>query len=87
MNEKELQIISLHPLAGVGWPMASVILHFAFPGCYPILDRRAMKAVGGSTNYSFELWQAYTDLCRRKAEQLGVDLRTLDRALWVAGGR
>ena len=66
--------------------MASVILHFAFPRRYPILDRRAMKAVGGSTHCTFDLWEEYSDLCRRAAKRLGVSMRTLDRALWIHGG-
>lgn len=43
---EKLRIGALLSLTGLGWPMASVILHFAFPRRYPILDQRAMKAVG-----------------------------------------
>jgi hypothetical protein len=82
-NER-LRIGALLALRGVQWPMASVILHFAFPDRYPILDVRAMKSVGGSTSYSFEKWLAYAELCRQKAQVENVTLRTLDRALWSA---
>ena len=85
-RSEKLRIGALLSLTGVRWPMASVILHFAFPRRYPILDQRAMKAVGGSTIYTFDRWQQYSDLCRRCAKQLGVSLRALDRALWVHGG-
>jgi hypothetical protein len=32
-------------LSGVGYPVASVILHFAFPDEYPILDVRAVSSL------------------------------------------
>jgi hypothetical protein len=85
-KSEKLRIGALLSLTGVSWPMASVILHFAFPRRYPILDRRAMKTVGGLTFYTFDRWEEYSDLCRRRAKQLGVSLRVLDRALWVHGG-
>lgn len=81
---ERLKIGALLALRGVDWPMASVILHFAFPGQYPILDVRAMNSVGGSTYYTFERWLAYGALCRDKARDEGVTMRTLDRALWSA---
>ena len=81
-NSERLRIGALLSLHGVGWPMASVILHFSFPDRYPILDARAMKTVGGSTIYNFERWMDYTELCRSKAKQFDVPLRVLDKALW-----
>lgn len=78
-----LRIGALLALRGVSWPMASVILHFAFPQKYPILDVRAMRTVDGSTNYTFEAWIEYTRLCRKTAESMGVTMRVLDRALWA----
>ena len=84
-----LRIGALLALRGVSWPMASVILHFAFldknPVKYPILDVMTMKAVGGSKPYTFEKWQEYVVLCRGAASRHGVDMRTLDKALWQAG--
>ena len=82
-NER-LKIGALLSLSGVQWPMASVILHFAFPRLYPILDMRVMETVNGSTIYSFERWMEYTHLCRTKAAELNVTMRELDRALWAA---
>ncbi|KFG67138.1 hypothetical protein [Microvirga sp. BSC39] len=83
-KSERLRIGALLALRGVQWPMASVILHFAFPDQNPILDVRAMKTVGGSTLYIFEKWLAHTELCRQKAQAGNVTLRTLDRALWSA---
>lgn len=83
-TSERLKIGALLALRGVNWPMASVILHFAFSDQYPILDARAMKTVGGSTNYTLERWIQYTELCRKSARDLGVTMRVLDRALWSA---
>lgn len=80
---ERLRIGSLLSLRGVQWPMASVILHFAFPESYPILDVRATSTVGESRSYTFEKWLTYLDLCREKAHEYGVSLRVLDRALWA----
>ena len=80
---ERLRIGALLALHGVGWPMASVILHFAFPECYPILDKRVMRVVGVPDAYSFDRWVEYTDLCREASRRLGVSMRVLDRALWT----
>lgn len=82
--EEQARITGLLNLRGVGWPMASTILHFAFPCCYPILDVRAMRAVGCKLAYGFGMWKDYTELCRRTAVEYGVKLRNLDRALWTS---
>jgi hypothetical protein len=82
-TSERLRIGVLLALRGVQWPMASVILHFAFPDRYPILDVRAMKSVGGSTHYTFEKWSEYADLCRKAAAKYDVSMRTLDKALWA----
>lgn len=80
---ERLRVGALLSLRGVQWPMASVILHFAFPDRYPILDVRAMNTVGGNTFYTFEKWIDYVQLCRKAASDFGVSLRVLDRALWA----
>ena len=80
---ERLRIGALLALRGVQWPIASVILHFAFPDRYPILDVRAMNTVGGSTLYTFGKWIEYVTLCRRKAAEFDVSMRVLDRALWA----
>ena len=81
--EEQARIDGLRELRGVGWPMASTILHFVFPCRYPILDVRAMRAVGCKPNYGFGMWKKYIDLCRKTADEYGVTLRDLDRALWT----
>ena len=65
-------------------PTASTLLHFAFPDAYPILDRRAVHALGQRprSTYAVAFWLDYLDACRTLAGQHGVSLRTLDKALW-----
>ncbi|MDE0095061.1 MAG: hypothetical protein OXS40_01580 [Gammaproteobacteria bacterium] len=79
------RIRKLLELRGVGWPMASVILHFAFDDEYPILDIRAMRSVGGpkSKHYTCKVWEEYVQLCRDTAKMHGISIRQLDKALWA----
>lgn len=83
---ERLRIEVLTLLAGTGWPVASVILHFGCDNLYPILDVRALWSAGvedvGAVVYDFELWQAYTNFCRAAAHDAGVSMRVLDRAMW-----
>jgi hypothetical protein len=85
-DSERLRIEVLTLLHGVGWPMASVILHFACDDNYPILDVRALWAAGvdnvAGVIYSFDLWQAYTLFCRQMAKEASVRMRVLDRAMW-----
>lgn len=82
-GERE-RVEALLSLRGVGWPTASVLLHVAEPERYPILDVRALHALGvpAPSAYSFRFWEAYVTAWRPLAEQSGVDGRTFDRALW-----
>jgi hypothetical protein len=75
---------ALRSLDGVSWPTASVLLHIAYPERYPILDRRALHALGVRERSSFTqgFWEAYVDEYVRLARLAGVDGRTLDQALW-----
>ncbi|HEY7195761.1 MAG TPA: hypothetical protein VH306_01085 [Gaiellaceae bacterium] len=78
------RIDALRSLRGVGWPTASVLLHLADPDRYPILDTRALHALGvrGTTTYGSAFWEAYLAAWRGLAGQAGVDGRTFDKALW-----
>jgi hypothetical protein len=82
-NERfRIEVLTL--LAGVEWPTASVILHFCSEDRYPILDFRALWSLNVDIpiEYGFGLWWAYTQFCRDLADESGVTMRTLDRALW-----
>jgi hypothetical protein len=78
------RIESLLALRGVGLPTASVLLHFAMPDRYPILDVRALESLGvtGHPSGTVAFWLGYVDACRALAAAHGVSLRTLDKALW-----
>ena len=83
-DNERLRIESLTLLDGVGWPTASVILHFYHPDLYPILDFRALWSLSLEvpSQYSFEFWWDYTVICRALAAENHTDMRTLDKALW-----
>ena len=51
---------------------------------YPILDYRALWSLSLKLPkcYSFEFWWAYVEYCRELSSRNGVDMRTLDKALW-----
>lgn len=84
---------ALRSLKGVEIPVASSILLFMKPDCYPVLDKRAWRTLyetgyvydSDFENDSIEDYLVYLGTCRALANDLGVDLRTLDRALWVLG--
>jgi hypothetical protein len=77
-----IEVLTL--LDGVSWPTASVVLHLFHRDPYPILDFRALWSVslGVPSSYTFDFWWPYVEFCRKTAEEAGVDMRTLDRALW-----
>lgn len=82
---EQLRIEVLTLLRGVSWPTASVILHFGHRERYPILDVRALWSLGvtyPASAYDFEFWWAYVQACWHLADVCGVDMRTLDPALW-----
>lgn len=83
-RDEQLRIEVLTLLRGVGWPTASVILHFCIPDRYPILDVRALWTLGLDEvpGYDFEFWQSYTSYCRSLASEMGLSMRSLDRGLW-----
>jgi thermostable 8-oxoguanine DNA glycosylase len=74
----------LQRLHGVGFPVASFLLHIAHSSPYPILDKRALWSWGFDKppTYNFQFWWDYVQQCRKLAQSLKVDMRTLDRALW-----
>ena len=43
-----------------------------------------MRTVGGSTQYTFERWNEYVKLCRSAVTEHDIEMRTLDKALWMA---
>lgn len=85
-TEPRFKIEALRLLDGVDWRTASVMLHFCDSERWPILDFRAFWSLGRpwpTSAYGFPLWQAYTSYTRQLADQVGISMRTLDRALWT----
>jgi hypothetical protein len=83
-TEEATRMEALLELDGVGVPTGSVLLYFAFPDDYPILDVRALESLGVKprTQYPVGFWLAYLAACRQLARRYGVHIRTLDKALW-----
>ena len=83
-TEEAERMEALLELAGVGVPTASVLLYFAYPHDYPILDVRALESLGVKprSQYPVRFWLAYLDACRELAQRHATDIRTLDKALW-----
>lgn len=83
-NNERLRIGALCLLEGVEYPTASVMLHFLHSDPYPILDYRALEALGVKKPaiYTFDFWTRYVEATRNLANKHQVDMRTLDKALW-----
>jgi hypothetical protein len=83
-SSEQARIEALLALEGVGVPTASTLLYMAFPADYPILDVRALHALGHKprSTYPTSYWLAYLAACRALALEHAVSLRTLDKALW-----
>ena len=62
--------------------MASVILHFAFPDRYPMLDKRVMRVVGAPAAYSFDRWVEYTELAGSAARSSASRARPKERRVY-----
>ena len=78
------KLMYLTELRGIGQSTASAILHLYDEGQYPILDIHALWSAGleKKKRTSYPFWLEYIAFCRDIANRNGVDMRTLDRALW-----
>ena len=78
------KLMTLDQLHGIGQTTASAILHLYDKGQYPILSGRALWSVRESRRdcYPERIWLKYIGFCRNIANRNGVEMRTLDRALW-----
>ncbi len=70
-------------LKGIRIAIASAILHLFHKDNYPIYDVHALRAVGEEKDDN--IWESYVDFCRDIAKENDVDMRTLDRALFIFG--
>ncbi len=71
-------------LSGVGTAVASALLTVASPDRYTVIDRRAVGTLRTAERLGddWPSYNRYLELCRGIADDVGVSLRTLDRALW-----
>jgi len=78
------RIKTLLTLKGVSWPLASTILHFAFPDKFPIMDFRVVWSLGWKKppSYKYIFWQEYCDKVNNISKKLKLPIRTVEKALW-----
>lgn len=71
-------------LSGVSWASSSVLLHFGHHDRYPIRDYRALEPLGvtGNVRFTTSFWLGYVSSCRAIADETGLTMRTIDRAMW-----
>ena len=81
-KSEKARIESLLALKGISWPVASAILHFAFPSKYPIWDFRVLWSLGWTEHYNFNLWQKYCSKIRKISGKYKLPIRTVEKALW-----
>lgn len=77
---------ALMQLHGVALRTASALLHWMLPDRYPMLDFRVVRALGRPEPSSYEDVDFYLDIAaevKSLAQRHGLDLRTMDRALWA----
>lgn len=84
-RDERVRIEILTLLEGVNYPVASTLLHFAFPDRYPIVDFRALWSLGvrRPSSYSFDFWWDFVKSMREESTRLGISIRDLDKALWA----
>jgi hypothetical protein len=82
-DERERMAVLL-ALPGVSWGRASTLLHLARPDDFPILDRRAVHALGQPwpVSVSFRFWWDFVEAWRALRIRSGLPGRAFDRALW-----
>ena len=80
---------------GIGLAMASAILTVCYPKEFTVLDYRAWDVLEDASLQGLpedypatpDEYLDYCAVCRRLAEQVGMSLRDLDRALWAKSWR
>jgi hypothetical protein len=86
------RVNQLEQLNVIGQPMASVLLTFWRPDKYTIIDRRALQALteldkwNGSNNSNIANYSRYLRKCQLLSKNTKMNLRDIDRALWIIGG-
>lgn len=85
------QVEILRDLRGIATATATVLLTFWKPDIYTVMDVRALRTLADhglwdkSPNADTEEYPDYLQQCHSLAEQFGLNLRDVDRALWSLG--
>jgi hypothetical protein len=87
-------LLACTSLKGIGPATGSVFLMAQSPENYTVIDIRALKSVrgldrlpSGPADARVEHWGPYLTACRKIAEETGLSLRVVDRAMYMANGR
>jgi hypothetical protein len=86
-KNEQFALIALTCLEGIRGSIASAMLHWAHADCYPIIHKMAALSLGVTPADMVLHWPAYIHYCRDLADECGVSMRDLDRALYEARGR
>ncbi len=79
-------IRALTRLHGVSLRTATALLHWMVPDRYPLLDVRVVASLQVPPPHRYEdpeFYESVAQQVRDMAGAIGVDLRTMDRALWA----
>lgn len=85
-DEDDAAIAALCRLRGIGRPAATALLHWMRPDRFPALEARVVHALGEALPTGADEIEHYGRIAQRLrtiARDHGVDLRTLERALWA----
>lgn len=86
-NER-LRVEALTLIKGVGYRVATAVLHFWCPERYTVMDWRVWGTLqkqgylDEEIRNDFTHWQDYLRVCRQIADKNQVSLRKLDKACW-----
>lgn len=79
-------ILALTALSGIALRSATALLHWMHPHRFPLLDIRAVSALGENAPKNWEDIEYYKIFTRKICgirNDVDLDLRTIDRALWT----
>ncbi len=78
------KIEGLQIIHGVGYPLASTILHFLYPNDFAIIDVRALWSLDENRPnfYTYDFYERYNNTCKMLSRELNVYLRLVDKGLW-----
>jgi hypothetical protein len=79
----QAKVEALTEIWGIGLAMASAILAVCYQEEFTVLEKASVEGLPSRYPQSPEEFLQYCQACRRFADQAGLSLRNLDRALWA----